>query len=351
MPGILDGLSGYEDDPEIQARGLLDLLRQRANLDHPLTRHFAEKVKRVGTIPERATRAAGELHRTGEYDPGPALEALQLGPMLSAPGAVASRLPSMVSRGAVRSGIGPGGGDTGTSLSALYLQPGSRNSPYYSTWASQKNFDLVDETGLKKADVVGRYNPDTKHLDLDVWGVRDTRPLEEIPRTRPISKKAMEANRLSWTNTLSDMRTAPMAARHNYPEAETYGGLRISGTRAEDNAKAIEPLRRYTDEQMARYLAKAPGIRKPTNEAEYLHLMRQRTLDPYKESVRERDFYNPSPSRPVPETHADILSYAHRRPPPIDPELQRRIAMYERALGRPIREDELTRLRFMTDDD
>lgn len=46
--------------------------------EHPLTRALRSGVESLATLPSRALRAAGELQRTGEYDPGPALEAAGL---------------------------------------------------------------------------------------------------------------------------------------------------------------------------------------------------------------------------------------------------------------------------------
>lgn len=46
--------------------------------EHPFTRALRSGVESLATLPSRALRAAGELQRTGEYDPGPALEAAGL---------------------------------------------------------------------------------------------------------------------------------------------------------------------------------------------------------------------------------------------------------------------------------
>lgn len=231
MPGILDGLSEDEllDLLKVVPGGVLGInARQRAKLDDPVIQKYGKAIRNLVTSPERAIRAAGELQRTGEYDPEPAMTALQLGPMASAPGA------ALAAR------------EAGTMLPALYF----RNT------GSRFGRELIDETGKSRGNIsVYQRGPEGK--EVRVGGLYG----EHTPdRVRDISDYAQRQNPLSHTMTREEIKSLFMALRHEFPEAETISGFRVSGIRrAAGGGEAKKRMPHFTQEQMDEYWSKAPA--------------------------------------------------------------------------------------------
>lgn len=73
MPDYANTLSPFMLDPDSAAE-----FRSRYKLDNPGAQATADMLRNVATLPQRALTAAGDLQRTGEYDPRPALEAAMI---------------------------------------------------------------------------------------------------------------------------------------------------------------------------------------------------------------------------------------------------------------------------------
>lgn len=200
-------------------------------------------LKSLATLPERATRAAGELQRTGDmYDPGPALETAMLGPMASFPMALRGKMDPNL-------------------LAALYLKrfEGNTGEPL------MHGFGLLDQTGKS----VGHMRTSVyKYPDVYVENIRTNQrtPLD-------VYNLARQTNMASQAIGPRDIRSLMMGLRNEYPTAETVSGYRISGARAAPGSDAVERMLnpetgsnarmripQFTPEQMQAYMADAPPV-------------------------------------------------------------------------------------------
>lgn len=158
-------------------------------------------VKSAITLPERATRAAGDLQRGGEYDPGPALEAA-----LMTMGGTAAGAP----RGAV--GAGP---NRSLLLGKVHAEP--PGSMYPDVW------EATDPTGNVIARFSGKINNDTAHIE-NIHTGRNPSLEQGAERDKLLAESQ---NSLG----LAAIRELLKQFREQNPEVKAITGERISGAR------------------------------------------------------------------------------------------------------------------------
>lgn len=210
--------------------------RQRGWRPSYLVRGLDQMIGGLMSLPSRAVRASEQMRTQGEYDPRPALETAMMGPMASFPMAAA--------RGFA--------GDPSV-LSTLYLhaRPPGRMRP-----SSSNAFNLVNEEGRTVGGLETTYNPLSKDVHVDYISSNMPSPLER-------GSLAAESNWASQSIGPKDIRSLIMGLKHQFPEAESVSGFRVSGARKAAGdymlmEDALMRLPQVSPERMEAYLAGRP---------------------------------------------------------------------------------------------